>query len=182
MSRISGRGVYLRPSALTDFEEWTDLRRSSQSFISPWEPTWDDDLSLTGFRQRLARQADEIASDRSYTLLCFRASDKRMFGQLSLGQVKRGAAQSAILGGWVGREYSGRGLAHRAVLAGLSFAFGPLGLRRIEAATLPENRNSIHLLRYVGFQIEGLARSYGKINGTWRDHITWSVLAADLKT
>ena len=179
---ISGHGVYLRPASIADFEEWISLRRSSRDFISPWEPTWSaDDLSLTGFRQRLARQAEEIENDRGYVLLAFRASDNRMFGQITFGQVKRGAGQSAILGGYVGRQYSGTGLALRALRVGLVFAFGGLRLHRIEAATLPENRNSIHILEFVGFKVEGFARSYGKINGEWRDHILWAMVAEDLK-
>lgn len=177
---IEGLGVCLRPTQFSDFEEWAELRRTSRSFIAPWEPSWsEDELSLTGFRQRLARQADEIAHDRAYTLLMVRASDSRMFGQLTFGQVKRGAAQSAILGGWVGKQYSGRGLAPRAVRLGLSFAFGALRLNRIEAATLPDNRNSNHLLEHVGFKVEGLGRAYGKIDGIWRDHILWSLIAGD---
>jgi ribosomal-protein-alanine N-acetyltransferase len=182
LSRIEGHGVYLRPAALSDFDGWSELRRSSQEFISPWEPTWTaDEMSLTGFRQRLAKQAAEIESDRGYAFLLFRSADARMFGQLSFDQVKRGAGQSAILAGWVGQQYSGRGLALRALRVGLVFAFDSLRLHRIEAATLPENRNSNHLLEFVGFKIEGFARSYGKINGEWRSHILWAMVAEDLK-
>ncbi len=174
---ISGHGVYLRPASIGDFEEWSELRRSSQEFIAPWEPTWTaDDMSLTGFRQRLAKQAAEIESDRGYAFLLFRSADARMFGQLSFDQVKRGAGQSAILAGWVGQQYSGSGLALRALRVGLAFAFDKLRLHRVEAATLPENRNSNHLLEFVGFQIEGLAKSYGKIDGCWRDHILYAMV------
>jgi ribosomal-protein-alanine N-acetyltransferase len=177
---ISGHGVYLRPASIGDFEEWSELRRSSQGFIAPWEPTWTEgDLSLTGFRRRLATQAAEIEDDRGYTFLLFRASDSRLFGQLSFGQVRRGAAQSAILGGWVGKQYSGSGLSLRALRVGLAFAFDALRLHRVEAATLPENRNSNHLLEFVGFKIEGFAKSYGKIGGRWRSHILWSMVEGD---
>jgi ribosomal-protein-alanine N-acetyltransferase len=177
---IAGHGVYLRPASIGDFEEWSELRRSSQEFIAPWEPTWSaDDLSLTGFRRRLATQAREIEEDRGYTFLLFRASDSRLFGQMSFGQVRRGAAQSAVLGGWVGRSYSGSGLALRALRVGLAFAFDKLRLHRVEAATLPENRNSNHLLEFVGFKIEGFAKSYGKIDGRWRDHVLWGIVAPD---
>jgi ribosomal-protein-alanine N-acetyltransferase len=82
-----------------------------------------------------------------------------------------------VLGGWVGRSFSGSGLALRALRVGLAFAFDKLRLHRVEAATLPDNRNSNHLMEFVGFKIEGLAKSYGKINGVWRSHILWGMVA-----
>ena len=180
---IEGHGVYLRPASIGDFEEWSELRRSSREFIAPWEPTWsDDDLSLTGFRRRLATQAREIEEDRGYTLLCFRSANDRMFGQMSFGQVRRGSAQSAILGGWAGKTFSGSGLALRALRVGLVFAFDKLRLHRVEAATLPDNRNSNHLLEFVGFKIEGFAKSYGKIDGRWRDHCLWAMVEPSQST
>jgi ribosomal-protein-alanine N-acetyltransferase len=35
------------------------------------------------------------------------------------------------------------------------------------------------VLRWNGFQEEGLARSYLKINGEWRDHVLFALLADD---
>jgi [ribosomal protein S5]-alanine N-acetyltransferase len=66
-----------------------------------------------------------------------------------------------------------------AVRLALSFAFGHLGLQRVEAACLPHNEASIRLLERVGFRKEGLARRYLCINGRWQDHVLYAILSTD---
>jgi ribosomal-protein-alanine N-acetyltransferase len=65
------------------------------------------------------------------------------------------------------------------VKALLGFVFDDLGLHRLEAACLPSNDRSKGVLRNVGFHEEGLARQYLKINGAWRDHVLFAMLASD---
>ena len=47
---------------------------------------------------------------------------------------------------------------------------------RIEAACLPQNVASISLLERNGFQREGFARAYLKIDGAWRDHVLYALI------
>ena len=68
---------------------------------------------------------------------------------------------------------------HQGVDLALDFAFLNLNLHRVEAACLPHNRRSFELLRRLGFQQEGLARSYLEINGRWEDHLLFAILAGD---
>ena len=59
----------------------------------------------------------------------------------------------------------------------IPFAFGPLGLHRLEAACLPTNDASGNLLLKAGFTEEGYAKAYLKINGEWRDHVLFGLVA-----
>jgi ribosomal-protein-alanine N-acetyltransferase len=59
------------------------------------------------------------------------------------------------------------------------FAFEELKLHRLEAACMPSNAASIRVLEKNGFQREGLARRYLKINGVWQDHLLYATLADD---
>jgi ribosomal-protein-alanine N-acetyltransferase len=61
-----------------------------------------------------------------------------------------------------------------AVATLLPVAFGTLRLHRIEAATMLNNAASIRVLEACGFEREGLARSYLKINGRWEDHLLYA--------
>ncbi|WP_432490651.1 GNAT family N-acetyltransferase, partial [Flavonifractor plautii] len=53
---------------------------------------------------------------------------------------------------------------------------GQLRLHRIEAASIPSNQPSIRVLERSGFEREGLARQYLKINGHWSDHILFGLV------
>ncbi len=177
---VRGEGVYLRPAEMRDYGPWAELRQASREFLTPWEPTWPaDDLTRASFRRRLRRHAEELDRDEAYPFLLFRQGDDRLLGGLTLGQVRRGVAQAATLGYWMGAPHAGKGLMARAVRATAAFAFATLRLHRIEAACLPENEPSIRLLEGVGFKREGYARSYLRINGEWRDHVLFCLLETD---
>jgi len=176
---VRGDGVYLRPPEMRDFEAWAGLRERSRAFLTPWEPTWPgDDLTRAAFRRRLRRNDQEIANDEAYPFLVFSSKDV-LLGGLTLGQVKRGVAQSATLGYWMGAPYAGKGYMACAVRAVISFSFATLRLHRLEAACLPHNQPSIRLLQNVGFTREGYARAYLRINGDWQDHLLFALLESD---
>jgi len=63
----------------------------------------------------------------------------------------------------------------------IDYGFKDLNLSRFEAATLPENEPSRKLLEKLGFKYEGVAQSYLKIYGKWRNHIIYSKLREDRK-
>ena len=68
-----------------------------------------------------------------------------------------------------------------ALLVALAFAFNDLRLHRVEAICIPDNLASRRLLERVGFQQEGFARRVLKINGAWRDHVSYAILNDDPK-
>ena len=171
---LRGDGVVLRPAQMRDFDQWSDLRARSRTFLTPWEPVWpEDDLTSLAFRRRVRRNQSEIENDEAFALLIFREADNKLLGGLTLGHVRRGVAQTATLGYWMGEPHAGKGHMSKAVRAALGFAFGPLHLHRVEAACLPRNQSSIRLLDATGFQPEGMAKGYLKINGLWQDHLLY---------
>lgn len=177
---IEGDGVLLRTPQARDFPQWSQLRKTSHAFLTPWEPVWPtDDLTRGGFRRRLRRYAQDIEADEAYPFLIFRSSDHVLLGGITLSNVRRGIVQSGMLGYWIGAPYARQGYMRAAIHALLPFLFLRLSLHRIEAACLPDNIASIRLLEGTGFQREGLARQYLCINGEWQDHLLFGRLKGD---
>jgi ribosomal-protein-alanine N-acetyltransferase len=177
---LNGRGVRLRAPRLRDYRAWATLRRQSHGFLQPWEPTWpEDDLDRNAYRRRLAAYSREIDAGAAYPFFIFRTADDALVGGATLSNVRRGVAQMATLGYWMGQPYAGQGYMSAAMRPLIGFAFGGLGLHRVEAACLPENEASRRLLLKSGFREEGRARAYLKINGRWSDHLLFGVIATD---
>ena len=174
---ITGEGIVLRAPQQTDYAEWARLRELSRDFLTPWEPTWPpDDLTRSAFRRRLRRYAEDQRMDLSYPLFLFARDGNALIGGLTVANVRRGVAQSASLGYWVGLPYVRRGFMTAAVRALIPFAFGTLRLHRLEAACIPTNVASIRLLEKTGFEREGYAREYLCINAVWQDHLLYARL------
>ncbi len=178
--KLTGAGVYLRHPEARDFAQWATVRNASRAFLTPWEPTWpDDELTRPAFRDKLRRYAEDIRDGRAYPFFIFRSEDDQLVGGITLSQVRRGAAHAGTIGYWVGEPYKRQGHVRNAVRALTQWCFEDLGLHRVEAACQPDNEPSRNLLKSVGFTEEGRARSYLKINGGWRDHILFAMVAGD---
>jgi len=177
----AGGGVHLRHPRWADFEQWVELRRKNQSYLSPWEPEWNEaHLSRQSYKARLAVFKKMIANGQGYPFHMFRADDERMIGACNITRIQRQVAQTAMLGYWVGEEFARQGFARAAVKTACQFCFNDLGLHRIEAGVQPENAASIKVLEAVGFQREGVARGFLKIDGEWRDHVIYAKLSSDV--
>jgi ribosomal-protein-alanine N-acetyltransferase len=177
--RVDGEQVRLRQPRARDYPQWAALRSRSRSFLQPWEPTWPaDDLTKTAFRRRLAAYSREIDLGTAYPFFVFRTEDDALVGGVTLSNVRRGVAQMGTIGYWAGQPYSRQGYTLAAVKQLSRFAFGALALHRLEAACVPENERSAGLLIKAGFKAEGRAAAYLKINGEWRDHLLFGLIAA----
>jgi len=97
--------------------------------------------------------------------------DGNFCGQITVGNIIRGALCSAWIGYWVAKEVGGQGVATAALGLGLDHCFGPMMLHRVEATVRPENVASQAVLRHAGFREEGLLRRYLDVDGQWRDHL-----------
>lgn len=177
---LTGARVHLRTPLPEDYEEWASLRHRSRGFLEPWEPRWaPDELSRRSWRQRLRRYREEADKGTGVTFLIFENTSGRLAGGISIGNIRRGVAQSAQIGYWMGEEFAGRGLMLDALRLVIPFSFKTLRLHRIEAACIPGNTRSTRLLEKAGFTREGLLRSYLQINGAWQNHYLYALVSGD---
>ncbi|OLP58794.1 GNAT family N-acetyltransferase [Xaviernesmea oryzae] len=171
----------LRLPRRTDYKAWYRLRSESRAFLEPWEPKWRaDEMTEAAFRTRVIRNEQEFNCGQAVPLFLFSRQDDELLGGLTVGYIRRGAAQCCMIGYWMGTRHAGKGHMSAAVRLTIPYIFSVLQLHRIEAACIPENERSVRLLEKAGFRREGYLRDYLKINGQWRDHLMFSLLPQDI--
>ena len=177
---LQGREVILRAPQMTDYAGWAELRALSRAQLEPYEPSWTrDELSRAAFRQRLRHYSREMAQDLGYAFFIFAAAGDPLLGAVTLSNVRRGVAQTASAGYWIGTPHMGQGRMTAALRLLAPFAFRNLHLHRLEAGCVVDNLASVRVLEKSGFSREGLARQYLRINGGWRDHLLFARLSGD---
>jgi ribosomal-protein-alanine N-acetyltransferase len=178
--RIDTERLTLRPLTHGDFHAWSELRASSRAFLTPWEPTWTaDHLTRKGFTNRVYWVNRSVSQGSALPLLIIRRHDNVLIGAITVDNVRRGPAQSATCGYWVGEPFARQGYMREALTAVVNHAFTEMDLSRLEAGCLPENTASRGVLEKCGFKYEGVAQSYLQINGRWRNHVLYAALRAD---
>ena len=178
--RIDTGRMILRPPVHGDFRHWSALRDQSSEFLTPWEPRWArDHLSRKSFVNRVYWASRSIAQGTALPLFMERREDGRLLGAITLDNIRRGPAQAATIGYWVGEPHAREGFMREALTAMVHHAFEVLDLSRLESACLPENKASRGLLEKCGYKYEGVAQSYLQIDGRWRNHVLYANLRGD---
>ena len=178
--RIETERLTLRPPIHADFRAWSALRRASNDYLRPWEPTWaEDHLTRKAFTNRVYWAQRSVSSGNAMPLFLIRRSDQNLVGAITLDNIRRGPAQSGTPRHWAGEPFARQGYMREAIEATVHQAFTRLDLSRIEAACLPENQASRGLLEKAGFKYEGVAQSYLQIDGRWRTHVLYASLRKD---
>jgi [ribosomal protein S5]-alanine N-acetyltransferase len=169
--------VELRPARVEDAEALATLYAAQRGFLAPFDPVRPDAFyTVPGQRMELEQAVAQSRADLRHRFVIL--VEDRIVGTLGISNVVRGQFQSANLGYFVAQEMNGRGVATRAVALAAEWAFGRIGLHRLEAGTLVDNLASQRVLEKNGFDRIGLARSYLRIAGDWRDHVLFQRVAA----
>lgn len=179
-AELKGDRVVLRHPRGSDYRAWAELRRDSRDFLEPWEPRWaPDELARRAWRERLRQYVQDRRRGYGHTFFVFERRSGTLAGGISIGNIRRGVAQSGQIGYWMGEKFAGHGFMGEALSLVVDYGFRGLGLHRIEAACIPDNKRSIRVLEKAGFSREGLLRSYLRINGAWRDHLLFALIDED---
>ena len=161
---VAGGAVTVRPVRLRDARVWSRLRIENQNSLLPWEPTgvglWSarhNPAAWPGLHSVLRAEA------KAGNMLPFVIElDGEYCGQLTVGNIQRGALRNAWIGYWVDAAVAGRGVATGALALGVDHCFGPAVLHK------------------VGFRDEGLLKRYMDVNSAWRDHLLLALTTEDL--
>jgi RimJ/RimL family protein N-acetyltransferase len=119
------------------------------------------------------------ASGGDVELVIAEAASGAPLGLVSLRVAERDPGLAAV-GYWLRAEARGRGAATVAVQLIARWAFGSLGVQRLELTTAPDNLASQRVAERVGFTREGVLRGLAATENGRRDNVMFSLLPADL--
>lgn len=162
--------IALRSPTPADAPAFLAAVRASRRLHGRWVSAPADAEAYAGYLARM-QQPGYLA------FLVVNADDGSLVGVVNLSHIVMGALRSAYLGYYAFAPQAGRGLMTLGLKAVCRHAFQVLKLHRVEANIQPDNAASIALARRCGFRQEGYSPRYLKINGRWRDHERWALLA-----
>jgi ribosomal-protein-alanine N-acetyltransferase len=175
MPLIRTESLELRPLRAEDEAEFVRVHELSREHFQRWMPALEPGMTMRSLFAASLRRARRGIRDGDEVRLVGLLQDGRMAGLFVLNRIVRQALQNAHASWRVSVDLAGRGLATEAVIALLDLAFAPaplgLGLHRVQAEILPQNRASVRVAEKAGFRIEGEARAYLQVNGVWQDHL-----------
>lgn len=141
-------------------------------FMSPLPPTLDS------FARFVAWNDEQRAAGQS---VCFVVVPEGLGSPVGVFQLRslEAAFVTAEWGFALGSPFWGSGLFAGAARLVLDFAFGRLGVRRLEARACAENRRGNGALRKLGATPEGVLRRSFLWHGKYHDQVLWSILDSD---
>ncbi len=149
-------------------------------FFRPWLPTYGADFFSEKFHKMwLMRDEEQMRAGRQLKLFIFEREDKKMtqiIGDISFSNIIMGVFRSCFVGYKMDRQENGKGYMTEALAHATQYMFEERKLHRVEANIMPRNLPSQRVVEKLGFEREGLSKSYLKINGKWEDHLRYALI------
>lgn len=147
----------------------------NRQHLQPWEPLRTEEFyTFRTIERRVASMVQQMSEENSLHLLIRSPENEAVIGECNFTNIVRGPFQACHLGFSIAANAQGQGLMYEALARAIEYVFGAYGLHRVMANYRPENVRSGQLVKRLGFEIEGTARAYLKINGSWADHVLTS--------
>lgn len=163
--------VEIRHPTTADMRVFLASARRSKALHHPWIDAPDTPAKYHAYLKRMV-------APLNYGFLICRSTDQALVGVINLSNIVQGVFKSGYLGYYAFSGFERQGYMRLGLKAVVRYSFKTLKLHRLEANIQPGNEASIRLAASCGFHKEGYSRRYLKINGRWRDHERWAILAS----
>ena len=149
----------------------------NKDHLAPWEPLRDEAYySFENTKNLIVQFMLEYEQGSAVRFVALSKDKEKIIAVCNFTNIVYGPFQACNLGYSMSHEYQGQGIMKQVLALLIKQMFNQLGLHRIMANYMPSNTRSGRLLESLGFEREGLAKSYLKIAGSWQDHVLTSIL------
>ncbi|TDO99677.1 GNAT family N-acetyltransferase [Marinomonas balearica] len=174
----TSRGI-LKVLSLENVHLLYDFVNREREHLARWEPTRNEEYyTLKTCELRIKEMRRDFLEDKGVVLCLLDKTESEMIAYTNFSAISRGVFQSCCLGYSLSKSYEGQGYMTEALRAGIEF-MKSISIDRIQASHMPVNKRSAAVLNRLGFEKEGVAKNYLKINGEWEDHIVTALLMRD---
>jgi [ribosomal protein S5]-alanine N-acetyltransferase len=125
---------------------------------------------------------NEWKRSKTAPFLIFEKESGEFVGTIGLRAGADGGGRPTLgnVGYWIARPHWGKGYATQALKAVIAYGFDALGMNRVDACHLAENRASGRVMLRAGMRQEGIRRGYSKgRDGQWHDDVLYAILSSD---
>jgi len=171
---LTGRVVTLREPATQDLGPLVDL-------LSIGDATrfgLDEPVSEVGVQELIERFARDRANGLAFTYVITLAAARTIVGLVQVRQLDP-SFEAAEWECTMAPSSRGSGMFLEAARLVGSFAFGTIGMHRLEARVLLQNGRANGALRKLGAVQEGILRRSVRRAGEYFDQVLWSLLKED---
>ncbi|MCU1437310.1 MAG: family N-acetyltransferase [Naasia sp.] len=169
----------IRPIRLRDARALERELLDNRGWLREWEAT--NPRGAMSFDTRGSIRALQANARAGQGLPFIIEVDGELAGQLNVSGITYGSTSSASIGYWIAERVAGVGATPASVALATDYCFQQLGLHRMEICIRPENDKSLRVVEKLGFRYEGLRRRFIHINGDWRDHFCFALVAEELR-
>ncbi len=168
--------VLLRPLQREDHIHFGEFARSEPEL-------WDYSLvAVTPERIRdyVDEAVDGISTGRSMPFIVYDKQRKAYAGSTRYYEIDLQAGSLLIGYTWYGRDFQRTGLNRHCKYLLLGYAFGHLGMERVEFRADARNTRSVAAMKAIGCTVEGVLRSHLPLpGGGRRDSVILSILKGE---
>ncbi|KQM58989.1 MULTISPECIES: GNAT family N-acetyltransferase [unclassified Agreia] len=175
---LSDGPIVIRPIRVRDARALERELMENRGWLRKWEAT--NPHGPMSFDTRASIRSLQSNARAGYGLPFLIEYNGELAGQLNVSSISYGSVSSASIGYWVSERFAGKNITPTAVALASDYAFFQLGLHRIEICIRPENAPSLRVVEKLGYRYEGLRRRFIHINGDWRDHFCFALVAEEL--
>lgn len=173
------QGILLRTFRESDADELFRTVENNRVHLKGFMHWMTPDYSQTSALEFITNSIGAAQRGEGLSLGIFR--DQIFIGSIGFVSFEWTARKTEI-GYWIAKEEEGRGTVSAACRLLIEYAFGDLGLNRVEIRCSTENTRSAAVAEGLGFKREGVLRQAELRDGRLHDFIIYGLLAAEWRT
>lgn len=159
-------------------EEIVDFYMRNKDFFKEFDPQRPEVFyKVNTHKNIIKKELEDVKQKRMLKFWIYKIEDKnRIIGMINFSNIVLGSFLSSTVGYKLDELEQHKGYMTEALKAAVIIVFKELKLHRVEANIMPHNKPSLELAKRLGFEYEGLAKKYLKINGKWEDHVHMTIV------